>query len=84
MYTSKKKALSAYAAYLAISHTEAFAKYLQFVVAKARELCDATTTADVARRIATQIKVVKNKEKEFPLPGSKIRSKGKEPIERMK
>lgn len=77
MYVSKAKALRAYAAYRAISHTEAFLEYIQFVVKKARELLDVTTTADVAKRIAIRIKVIKKKKKELPCPGSKIRSKGK-------
>lgn len=58
------------------THTEIFSDYIRFVVGRARELLDVTTTAGIAKRITTQIKVIKKK-KELPCPGSKIRSKGK-------
>lgn len=77
MYTSKAAADRAYKAYLAITHTETFKRHLQFVVKKARELLGATTTANIAKRIVTKIKIIKKKKKELPCPGSKIRSKGK-------
>lgn len=49
MYTSKTKALNAYAAYRAISHSEAFMEYLRFVVKRVREaIVEDTTTANVA------------------------------------
>lgn len=76
MYMTKKKALKAYAAYLAITHTE--------VVRRVRELLVAedTTSAKIARRIVMKIRVIKKKKKKvgkkaLPCPGSKIRSKGK-------
>lgn len=49
MYTSKAKALRAYAAYRAISHSEAFMEYLRFVVKGVKmAIAEDTTTVNVA------------------------------------
>lgn len=50
MYTSKTKALAAYAAYRAITFTEAYMEYLQFVVYKAKLLVamEDTTAVNIA------------------------------------
>ena len=64
MYRSKKKALAAYSAYLAITHTEAFVIYLRFVVERVRKLLsDNTTSKDIAQRIVMRIRVLRKKKK---------------------
>lgn len=65
MYVSKTKALKAYAAYRAISHTEAIMEYLRFVVGKARKaVSDDTTAKDAAQRTVMRIRVKKKKKVE--------------------
>jgi len=65
MYGTKAKALRAYAAYRAISHTSAFMIYLRFVVERARRaLADDTTTKDIARRIVVNVRRRIKKKKE--------------------
>ena len=65
MYKTKAKALRAYAAFRAISHSEAFAMYLRFVVEKARKaILDDTTAKDAAQRTVMRIRVKKKKKGE--------------------
>ena len=82
MYESKEKALKAYAAYRAITHTESLSEYLQMVVGRIRKVApkkEDTTTAKISKRVLAKILANKKKKKkeELPFLGTKIRSKGK-------
>jgi len=58
MYSTKAKAIKAYAAYRAISHSEAWVEYLRFVVSRIKKAVEDTTTGDIATfiRMARKIK----------------------------
>jgi len=60
MYSSKDKAIKAYAAYRAISHSEAEAEYLRFVAAKIKKAVEDTTTGDIASFVR-RVRMVKRK-----------------------
>ena len=49
MYSSKAKAIKAYAAYRAISHSEAEIEYLRSVVNRIKKVGEDTTTSDIAK-----------------------------------
>ena len=57
MYSTKAKAIKAYAAYRAISHSEAWAEYLRFVVSRIKKAVEDTTTGDIATFIRTARKI---------------------------
>ncbi len=58
MYSSKAKAIKAYAAYRAISHNEAWIEYLRFVVSRIKKAVEDTTTGDIATFIR-RVRLVK-------------------------
>ncbi len=63
MYKTKVDAVKAYAAYRAISHSEAWAEYLRFIVVRIKKAVEDTTTGDIAAfiRIVRRVKKVKPK-----------------------
>ena len=63
MYSTKAKAIKAYAAYRAISHSEAWAEYLRFVVSRIKKAAEDTTTGDIATFIRMVRRVKKAKPK---------------------
>lgn len=63
MYSTKAKAIKAYAAYRAISHSEAWAEYLRFVVSRIKKAVEDTTTGDIATFIRV-VRRIKKKRKE--------------------